>query len=66
MYDNILQSGPTVKRRSFEHRHKASSQHRNSKDGRKLPSALTRSARGMITQMSLLQTERIVPPSSSS
>lgn len=54
MYDNILQSGPTIKRRSFEHRHKASAQHRNSKDGRKLPSEPTHSASGKITQIALL------------
>lgn len=41
MYDNFLQSGPTIKRRSFEHRHQTSTQHRNPKDGRKPGSEVT-------------------------
>lgn len=35
MHDNFLQSGSTVKRRGFEHRHKTSAQHRNSQEGKK-------------------------------
>lgn len=35
VHDNLLQSGPTIKRRSFEHRYKTSTQHWNSQEGKK-------------------------------